>query len=146
MGAQEVQRKRVVHPRHRSDGRLDVDQVLAPPPGALAPGLVQEAAPGHGDQPPLRIPGRRGRPGAKGLDQRVLHGILCRREIGAPADQGTDHARDQDAQPGRVQRVHQSVIVGGAAMIGRTSSHSWIGRPPAPGAADSSPANSRARS
>jgi len=38
------------------------------------------------------------------------------------------------------------VNVGGAAMKGRTSSHSWIGSPPAPGAADSSPASSIARS
>ena len=38
------------------------------------------------------------------------------------------------------------VTVGGAARNGRTSSHSWIGSPPAPGAADSSPASSIARS
>ena len=31
-------------------------------------------------------------------------------------------------------------------MNGRTSSHSWIGLPPAPGAADNSPASSIARS
>lgn len=33
-----------------------------------------------------------------------------------------------------------------AVRNGRTSSHSWIGSPPAPGAADSSPASSTARS
>jgi hypothetical protein len=37
-------------------------------------------------------------------------------------------------------------MVGGAVRNGRTSSHSWIGFPPAPGAADSSPASSTARS
>lgn len=37
-------------------------------------------------------------------------------------------------------------MVGGADRNGRTSSHSWIGVPPAPGAADSSPASSSARS
>ena len=43
--------------------------------------------------------------------------------------------------------VHDhSVMVGGAVRKGRTSSHSWIGSPPAPGAADSSPASSIARS
>ena len=39
-----------------------------------------------------------------------------------------------------------SVTVGGALRNGRSSNHSWIGRPPAPGAADSSPASSSARS
>lgn len=42
--------------------------------------------------------------------------------------------------------VPHSVTVGGAVRNGRTSSHSWIGLPPAPGAADSSPASSSARS
>jgi hypothetical protein len=42
--------------------------------------------------------------------------------------------------------VRHSVMVGGAARDGRTSSHSWIGFPPAPGAADSPPASSSARS
>ena len=36
--------------------------------------------------------------------------------------------------------MRHSVMVGVAARNGRTSSHSWIGFPPAPGAADSSPA------
>jgi hypothetical protein len=35
---------------------------------------------------------------------------------------------------------------GAASMTGRSSSHSQRGRPPAPGAADSSAANSSARS
>ena len=39
-----------------------------------------------------------------------------------------------------------SVMVGSAARNGRTSSHSWTGLPPAPGAADNSPASSSARS
>jgi hypothetical protein len=42
--------------------------------------------------------------------------------------------------------VRHFVMVGGVARNGRTSSHSWIGFPPAPGGADNSPASSSARS
>ena len=77
-------------------------------------------------------------------DERLLHGVLGRREVGAATDEDAQDPRDELAQ---LDVVHGHwVKVGGAARKGRTSSHSWIGSPPAPGAADSSPASSIARS
>ena len=80
------------------------------------------------------------------LDQGVLHGVLGRREIGSAADEDSEHARREAPEQGLIHRGGHSVMVGDAARNGRTSSHSWIGFPPAPGAADSSPASSMARS
>ena len=77
-------------------------------------------------------------------DERLLHRVLGRREVGAATDEDAQHLGDELAQ---LDVVHgHSVTVGGAVRKGRTSSHSWIGSPPAPGAADSSPASSIARS
>ena len=77
-------------------------------------------------------------------DHRLLHGVLGRREVRTATDEDAQDLRDELAQ---LDVVHDhSVMVGGAARKGRTSSHSWIGSPPAPGAADSSPASSIARS
>ena len=84
------------------------------------------------------------RPRRERPDERLLHRVLGRREVGAATDEDAQHLRDEPAQ---LDVVHgQSVTVGGAVRNGRTSSHSWIGSPPAPGAADSSPASSTARS
>ena len=71
-------------------------------------------------------------------------GVLGRREVGSATDEDAQDLRDELAE---LDIVHShSVKVGGGARNGRTSSHSWIGAPPAPGAADSSPASSIARS
>ena len=88
------------------------------------------------------------RPGLDGADQRLLHGVLCGREVRAAVDESPKDARDQIPQQPLVHRVggHHSVMLVGELMNGRTSSHSWIGLPPAPGAADNSPASSTARS
>src|SRR5207248_6848700 len=83
------------------------------------------------------------RPHPHGLDQGVLHGILGRREVGSAAAEDPDHRGGEGPQQDLIH-LRYSVMVGGAAMNGRTSSHSWIGFPPAPGAADSSPASSSA--
>ena len=77
-------------------------------------------------------------------DERLLHGVLGRREVRSATDEDAQDPWDELAQ---LDVVHGHwVTVGGAARKGRTSSHSWIGSPPAPGAADSSPASSIARS
>ena len=87
-----------------------------------------------------------------GPDQRLLDGVFGGREVGPAVDEGRQDAGDQLPQLGLVPRVRgvtpriYSVTVVGAPMNGRTSSHSWIGLPPAPGAADNSPASSTARS
>ena len=79
----------------------------------------------------------------RSLTPRVL-GILVRRGADFAAAEDPDHGGGEGPQQGLVHLRH-SVMVGGAARNGRTSSHSWIGFPPAPGAADSSPASSMAR-
>ena len=77
-------------------------------------------------------------------DERLLHGVLGRREVRTTTDEDAQDPWDELAE---LDLVHgHSATVGGAARKGRTSSHSWIGFPPAPGAADSSPASSIARS
>ena len=83
-------------------------------------------------------------PPGEGPDERLLHGVLGRREVRTATDEDAQDPWDELAQ---LDLVHgQWVKFGGAARNGRTSSHSWIGLPPAPGAADSSPASSIARS
>ncbi len=78
---------------------------------------------------------------------REIGGVSCvlgGHEVGAATDEGCERSGDECAP---LQVVHgHSVTLGGAARNGRSSSHSWIGSPPAPGAADSSPASSIARS
>src|SRR3712207_9365731 len=65
------------------------------------------------------------------------HGILGRGEVGSAPDEDTDHRGHELPQ----QRLVHSVTVGDSLRNGRTSSHSWIGSPPAPGAGDNSPAS-----
>ena len=77
-------------------------------------------------------------------DERLLHRVLGRREVGTATDEDAQDLRDELTQ---LDVVHgHSVTVGGAVRKGRTSSHSWIASPRAPGAAESSPASSIARS
>lgn len=144
VGTQEVQRERVVHRCARPRPGLGVDEDLAASTGRIGAHGVEESAPRHRDQPALRVARRILRPHPQGFDERVLDGILGRREIRSAADEDADHRGDERAQQ-RLVHVY-SVTVGGSDMNGRTSSHSWIGFPPAPGAADSSPASSSARS
>ena len=93
---------------------------------------------------PLGSDGRLVLPRRERPDERLLHRVLGRREVGTATDEDAQDLRDELAQ---LDVVHgHSVTVGGAVRKGRTSSHSWIGSPPAPGAADSSPASSIARS
>lgn len=128
----------------RTGPGLGVDEDLAAPAGCVGAYGVEESAPRHRDQPALRVAWRILRPHPQGFDERVLHGILGRCEIRSAADEDADHGGDERAQQSLVHVY--SVTVGGSDMNGRTSSHSWIGFPPAPGAADSSAANSSARS
>ena len=77
-------------------------------------------------------------------DERLLHRVLGRREVGTATDEDAQDLRDELTQ---LDVVHDhSVTVGGSVRKGRTSSHSWIASPRAPGAAESSPASSIARS
>jgi len=120
VSAQEVQLERVVHRLDRSGHGLALDAYLAPPPGGIGAGGVEELAPGHGDQPAPGVLRRIIRPHAHGLDQGVLHGILGRREVGPAPDEDTDHRGYEVPQ----RRLVHSVTVGESARNGRTSSHS----------------------
>src|SRR5262249_49783520 len=105
---------------------------LPPPPRRLGPSGVEEPAPRDRDEPALRIARWIVRPALQRPDQRLLHGILGRREVGAAPDEDADRGRHELPQ----QRLVHSVVTGAWLRNGRTSSHSWIGLPPAPGAAD----------
>lgn len=148
--AEEVELERVVRRWRGAGRRFLFDEVLTPAAGGVRPGRVEELAPGHGDQPALRVPRLLDGPDTDRLDQCVLYGVLGRREVGSAADEDREHARCEASEQGLVHlRGHvgsHSVMVGGSVRNGRSSSHSWIGLPPAPGAADSSPASSTARS
>ena len=150
MRAQEVELQRVIHGRRSGPGGGSSGHPeLAAAPRGVGSGEIDEAAPRRGDQPALGVVGAlRIRPCLDGADQRFLDGVLGGREVRPAVDEGRQDARDQVPQLRLVHRVdgHHSVMVVGAPMNGRTSSHSWIGLPPAPGAADNSPANSTARS
>ena len=72
------------------------------------------------------------------LDQRLLHGVLGRREVVPAPDEDTEHLRREVAQD-----LPRSLRAPGtSSMTGRTSSHSWIGLPPLPGAFDTRAATS----
>ena len=134
MGAQEVQPERVVDARHLARRWLRVDAQLAASSGGFGAGEVDERVPGHRDQPSLRITGRVVRPGRQRLDDRLLDGVLGRREIGAATDEDVQDLGCQRTQKGcidvsciaHVDPPH-SVTVGAYSRNGRTSSHSWIG-------------------
>ena len=65
-------------------------------------------------------------------------------------DRAIELAGELSAAPGHggkpIHGVAHSMVSEWCCRKGRTSSHSWIGLPPAPGAADSSPASVIARS
>ena len=142
--AQEVEVQRVVGARDRAGRRFGVEADLPIAARGVRARHVEEGSPRDGDEPALGIGGQLALPGGERPDERLLHGVLGRREICTATDEDAQDRWDQLAQ---LDVVHgHSVTVGGAAMKGRTSSHSWIGLPPAPGAAESSPASSTARS
>ena len=139
MGAQEEELQRVVCGLGRSGRRLDLDPLLAVATRGLGAVGVEELAPGNRDQPALRVGGLPVRPGQRSLDERFLHGVLGRREVSSAMHEDADHRGSQLPQQQFVHylirpgRSGHSVTVGGALRNGRTSSHSWIGLPPASG-------------
>jgi hypothetical protein len=56
--AQEVQLQGVVDRRGGAGRRLLLDELLASTPRGIGAGGVEELAPGHGDEPALRVPRR----------------------------------------------------------------------------------------
>ena len=82
-----------------------LDQLLAPPSGGVGADGVEELAPGHGDQPRLRVARRVVRPHAHGLDQGLLDGVLGRREVSSAAAEDPDHGGGEGPQQGLVHRA-----------------------------------------
>jgi hypothetical protein len=113
-------------------------------PGGFRSGHVDEGTPGGGDQPAFGIRRWVGLPRAQRPEQGLLYRVLGGGEIRPTVDEDVQDLRGKLPQP-KVVDIH-SIKLGRSVRKGRTSSHSWIGRPPAPGAADISPAISIARS
>ena len=142
--AQEVEAQRVVGARDRAGRRFGVEADLSVAARRVRPRHVEERSPRDRDEPARGVGGQLVLPRGERPDERLLHGVLGRREVGTATDEDAQDPWDELAQ---LDVVHGHwVTVGGAVRKGRTSSHSWIGSPPAPGAADSSPASSIARS
>lgn len=95
MGTQKVELESVVHRGRGLTRRFFVELLLALRAGSIRSGRVEESPPGHRDQPALRIPRRVVRPDPDCLEQRILHGILGRREICSAADEDCEHARSE---------------------------------------------------
>ena len=106
MGAQEEQLQRVVRGLGRSGRRLDLDPLLPVATRGLGAVGVEELAPGHRDQPALRVGGRPVRPGQRGLDECFLHGVLGRREVDSATHEDADHRGSQLPQQ---QFVHHLI-------------------------------------
>lgn len=104
VGAQEVELEGVVRGGRGTRLRLLVDEVLAPAARGVRPPRVEELAPGHGDQPALRVPRRVVGPAPDRLDQGVLHRVLGRREVGSAADEDGEHTRRQAPEQRPVHR------------------------------------------
>ena len=73
---------------------------------------------------PLGSPRRVLRPGLHGGEQRLLDGVLGRREIGSATDEDTQDSGSELPQQLVVGLLAHSVTVGGSVRNGRTSSHS----------------------
>ena len=56
---------------------------------------IEELAPGHRDQPALRVGGLLVRPGLRGLDECFLHGVLGCREVNSATHEDADRRRSQ---------------------------------------------------
>ena len=68
-------------------------------------GGVEEPTPRHGDQPAFGVPRRVVRPHAHGLDQRILHGVLGRREVGSATDEDPGSRWGEGPQQGPVHHA-----------------------------------------
>ena len=143
-GAEEVEPQRVVGARDVAGRRVGVDSPLSVAAGCVGPRHVEEGSPRHRDEPRRGVSRLVALPGGECPDERLLHRVLGRREVGSATDEDAQDLWDE-LPKFDVVGDHEPKL-GGSAMKGRTSSHSWSGSPPAPGAADSSPASSIARS
>ena len=80
----------------RGGSRVDPDLPVAT--GGVRPRQVEERPPRDRDQPALGIGGRVVLPRRERPDERLLHGVLGRREVGAATDEDAQDLRDELAQ------------------------------------------------
>lgn len=142
VSAQEVELQGVGRAGDRTRRWLGLDPGLADVPGAVRPDRVQEFPPRDRDQPALRVRRRVLRPRRQRPNQRLPHGVLGRREVCSTTDEDAGDRGNQLSQ----QRFVSLRDGGVAVRNGHSSSHSQIGAPPGPGAAEYSPVTSTARS
>src|SRR3546814_18834187 len=97
--------------------RLAVDAELAVPARGVRPDDVEQGSPRHGGQPRRRIRRALVLPGGERPDERLLHRVLGRREVGSATDEDAQHVRDELAQLELVHSVQRLRPV----LYGRTS-------------------------
>src|SRR5215471_6550262 len=136
MRAQEVELQRVVDARDGADRWLGLVANFAVATRRVGTCHVEEDPPRDGDEPSGRIGGWVVLPRGERACERLLYGVLGRREVGTATAEDAQHMGNELTKL-EVDRRH-CVTFGGSAMNGRSSNHSWIGSPLAPGAADSS--------
>jgi hypothetical protein len=120
VAAQEQQQQRVVGLLGRSGLGLVSQCVLTPTPSRLGSLRIDQLAARDREQPALRVVETLVARVPMGLQQRLLHGILSRREVVPSTDEDAEHLWRQDA--GDVL-VH-SAVAGASPITGRTSIHS----------------------
>ncbi len=112
MRAQEEDREGVVVGTGGTRLGLGAGDDLAPRARGVGAYDVEEAPPRGRDEPSLQVARRLvGTERAHRVEQRVLHGVLGRREVGSATDEDADHLRD-DLPQGAV--VDQSPVAVGA--------------------------------
>jgi hypothetical protein len=102
MGAQEVKVQGVVGVRHCTRGRFGVEAKLTVATRAVRPCHIEKRSPRNSDQPTRGIAGRLVGPVGNGSNERLLHGVLGRREIGSATDEDAQYPRDELTQLGIV--------------------------------------------
>ena len=82
----------------RAGRRCGVESDLSVVAGRARPGHVEERSPGDGDQPALGFGGQLVLPSGERPDQRLLHCVLGRREVGSATDEDAQDPGDELAQ------------------------------------------------
>jgi hypothetical protein len=109
VAAQEEQQEGVVAVLRRPRRRLlHLGDLAALPRRVRAP-YVEEAPPGDGHQPALRLGRQLVGPAAYRLDERLLDGVLGRREVGSATDEDAEDLRAQVPQQPLDGTRHRSV-------------------------------------
>ena len=112
--AQEVEAQRVVGARDGAGGRCGVEPHLAVAARRVGPRHVEEGPPRDRDEPSGGVGRRLVLPRGERSDERLLHGVLGRREVGSATDEDAQHLWDELAELDLVDG--HSVTVGGVGQ------------------------------